>query len=607
MSTLIEKVVAELEEKNLYPHGNLEAFHKRLNKMAEHDESGFGGWEHQSHPDHHTWNYDDAEGGNYHPPTYVRYDSKGVHVEDNDGNKLSFSHTQHKEALKHIASVTKLHAFKEETELEEGYSLKRTHKSVEKLEPDLDDGGDGPTKMWHAKYDIIHNKSKSKVGEAEMRSSDYWGHGNLSGTFHGKKFTHKVDKDPQTDFNKFVKWPSTKAKGYKVEEVTVELEEGFKVGDLVVPTIGPHKFQQHRVIHVHDDGSVNITPTNAFPNNKYKLGAVRAKPYQLVSHKIKEFRDAAVTGKPRDFKNESVELTDDLKNVPHKFKTHYKQFIKKLKRGYNGWGDGITPKDVVSRNKKYDLDTAKILNTRSKEEVSSHSPADLQRRILSKRLNKKNEEVAVDESRATDAIKAGWAADDAYDSDMQRLKSRVMAFRNLKIGDKVNANGRIGIVKGKGTDTVHVQHPHTNEIKHYNEKDVKKITETFHPTHFLTKEDARRGADIANRVHHAHNAWVDSSAAVTHLSSMHQAGHKYMPREYGEKIKVADRLAHIQKQHEYNTTAYHNARLEDEDFAKKHGVSAIHAWQAHHNRQWKHYNWSGDPMIESNSKLNMVD
>jgi hypothetical protein len=61
-----------------------------------------------------------------------------------------------------------------------------------------------------------------------------------------------------------------------------ELEESFKVGDLVRPDAGPHKGAVHEVIHVHDDGSVNIKP-HRMPTKmiKYGLGAAKAQPHQL--------------------------------------------------------------------------------------------------------------------------------------------------------------------------------------------------------------------------------------------------------------------------------------------------------------------------------------
>lgn len=58
----------------------------------------------------------------------------------------------------------------------------------------------------------------------------------------------------------------------------------MKKGDIVYPNAGPHKGQPHEVIHVHDNGDVNIKPTGVRAKDiKYKLGAARAKPSEVSS------------------------------------------------------------------------------------------------------------------------------------------------------------------------------------------------------------------------------------------------------------------------------------------------------------------------------------
>jgi hypothetical protein len=55
-----------------------------------------------------------------------------------------------------------------------------------------------------------------------------------------------------------------------------------KVGDVVIPSMGPHKGTKHKVIHVFDDGSMNIKPVGLKADQiRYKLGAVKAKPDQV--------------------------------------------------------------------------------------------------------------------------------------------------------------------------------------------------------------------------------------------------------------------------------------------------------------------------------------
>ncbi len=62
-----------------------------------------------------------------------------------------------------------------------------------------------------------------------------------------------------------------------------------KVGDTVVPKIGPHKGHPHEVIHVHPSGEVNIKPKGLHPKQiQYRLGAVKTQPQHLESYTVKE-------------------------------------------------------------------------------------------------------------------------------------------------------------------------------------------------------------------------------------------------------------------------------------------------------------------------------
>ena len=61
-----------------------------------------------------------------------------------------------------------------------------------------------------------------------------------------------------------------------------QMKESWNVGDHVVPKIGPHKGEVHRVIHVHPTGHVNIKPEHATGRrNRYHLGAAKADPKDL--------------------------------------------------------------------------------------------------------------------------------------------------------------------------------------------------------------------------------------------------------------------------------------------------------------------------------------
>jgi len=59
-------------------------------------------------------------------------------------------------------------------------------------------------------------------------------------------------------------------------------KKGPKPGDIVVPNKGEHKGQKHKVIHVFDDGSMNIQPVGLKAKDiKYRQGAVKAKPEDI--------------------------------------------------------------------------------------------------------------------------------------------------------------------------------------------------------------------------------------------------------------------------------------------------------------------------------------
>jgi len=67
----------------------------------------------------------------------------------------------------------------------------------------------------------------------------------------------------------------------KADEAKIK-EAQIKVGDIVIPNKGEHKGQKHKVIHVFDDGSMNIQPIGLKAKNiKYRQGAIKAKPEDI--------------------------------------------------------------------------------------------------------------------------------------------------------------------------------------------------------------------------------------------------------------------------------------------------------------------------------------
>jgi len=98
----------------------------------------------------------------------------------------------------------------------------------------------------------------------------------------GKKVTYDFITDP--------KFP----KGYVIY---IDGKILNQVGDIVIPNKGEHKGQKHKVIHVFDDGSMNIQPVRQLSTGeyvvlsakdiKYRQGAIKAKPKDIEEAKKK--------------------------------------------------------------------------------------------------------------------------------------------------------------------------------------------------------------------------------------------------------------------------------------------------------------------------------
>lgn len=98
--------------------------------------------------------------------------------------------------------------------------------------------------------------------------------------------------------------PETDNEMYKM--IDKKKKPSIEVGHYVIPKVGPHKGQIHKVIHVKADGSVNITPTGIkSKDNKYRLGAAHARLDQLSStHKT--YEDAVAKNKKNNGINEGA-------------------------------------------------------------------------------------------------------------------------------------------------------------------------------------------------------------------------------------------------------------------------------------------------------------
>jgi hypothetical protein len=53
----------------------------------------------------------------------------------------------------------------------------------------------------------------------------------------------------------------------------------LKIGDIIFPTIGPHKNKEHEIIWCLENGTYNVKPVGIKPSKiVYKLGAVNISP-----------------------------------------------------------------------------------------------------------------------------------------------------------------------------------------------------------------------------------------------------------------------------------------------------------------------------------------
>jgi len=140
-------------------------------------------------------------------------------------------------------------------------------------------------------YSTLLNQKQSSF-EFKTSETDAKGmQANADGTL--KKGAGKVEKANVQDTLGKKEAGKKKPKGIKImpdkgvtgSEKTIKegLEESqIKVGDIVVPNKGEHKGQKHKVIHVFDDGSMNIQPIGLKTKDiKYRQGAVKVKPEDI--------------------------------------------------------------------------------------------------------------------------------------------------------------------------------------------------------------------------------------------------------------------------------------------------------------------------------------
>jgi len=112
------------------------------------------------------------------------------------------------------------------------------------------------------------------------------------------EYREKIKKEKPNELENYDAWVNktgrrgkaaydTVLKGQKHPSLKESLEESFKVGDIVVPSEGLHKNQEHEIIHI-DGNKVNIKPIikGGFRKNNYRLGAA-----STTIDKIKKYKE----------------------------------------------------------------------------------------------------------------------------------------------------------------------------------------------------------------------------------------------------------------------------------------------------------------------------
>lgn len=123
-----------------------------------------------------------------------------------------------RELKNYIRSIVEeiLNEEQEDLEIKEGYTLKKTKLSKQKLSGDPDDYSVDMT-VTDTDYEIVNNKTGEVVGVAKVVKNDYFEDGALeikmnNGATRYVDIWPSEDGNPQTAFNRFIKDPKTSSK-----------------------------------------------------------------------------------------------------------------------------------------------------------------------------------------------------------------------------------------------------------------------------------------------------------------------------------------------------------------------------------------------------------
>ena len=208
-------------------------------------------------------------------------------------------------------------------------------------------------------------------------------------------------------------------KGLKEE---VEIDEGkFKKGDIVIPNMGPHKGEKHKIIHDFGDGSYNITPQKHSRFIKYKQGAAKAKENQLKL--VKEEVEEASTYRDR--------TKDDEKKKKKHFAFGGK---KKSRHGESGYGKG----EEVEMDEevfywyiiKGDLATGKIVYAGNEKQVK-----------LKRHDSRFGDGHVMTKSRKMKKVGEKWKKSEGVSEEIEVEATRMPMQAPFKLKEKKSATG----------------------------------------------------------------------------------------------------------------------------------------------------------------------
>lgn len=185
----------------------------------------------------------------------------------------AYQHIQHAHAAREILKSRKRNL----TESVESYNVAFNEDGANK-----DQWGFTPTHGNTQHHQLHHygwKRGPAQLYTHPKHKGHYIAIGDDTGKFthtHGATTFHPLSYDLTSHLKKF--HDMTKPK--KLNEDAGE----YKVGDKVIPKIGPHKGTVHTVIHVHPTGHLNIKPDVHVRSNRYHLGAAKADPKDVTRH-----------------------------------------------------------------------------------------------------------------------------------------------------------------------------------------------------------------------------------------------------------------------------------------------------------------------------------